>query len=94
MLTLSTTIHPTIQPSNIDGPAAHHCASLRVGTLPVLSPQELVDCIPNPNSCGGTGGCSGSTEEYGFAWAMIYGMATDSSYNYTARTGKTCLLGK
>lgn len=64
------------------------------GTLPVLSPQELVDCIPNPNSCGGTGGCSGSTEEYGFAWAMIYGMATDASYNYTARTGKTCLLGQ
>ena len=27
--------------------------------------QTFVDCIPNPNSCGGTGGCSGSTEEYG-----------------------------
>jgi len=67
---------------------------MATGTLPVLSPQELVDCIPNPNSCGGTGGCSGSTEEYGFAWAMIYGMATDASYNYTARTGKTCLLGQ
>ena len=51
------------------------------GHLPVLAPQEFVDCIPNPNSCGGTGGCSGSTEEYGFAWAMIYGMALDSAYN-------------
>jgi len=64
------------------------------GHLPILAPQEFVDCIPNPNSCGGTGGCSGSTEEYGFAWAMIYGMALDSAYNYTAATGKECLLGK
>ena len=64
------------------------------GKLPVLAPQEFVDCIPNPNSCGGTGGCSGSTEEYGFAWAMIYGMALDSTYNYTAKTGAECLLGK
>ena len=67
---------------------------LKTGKLPVLSPQELVDCIPNPNSCGGGGGCAGSTEEYGFAWAMMYGMAADSTYNYTANTGKTCLLGK
>jgi len=66
---------------------------MATGTLPVLAPQELVDCIPNPNSCGGTGGCSGSTEEYGFAWAMIYGMASASTYNYTASTGKQCLLG-
>ena len=66
---------------------------MATGQLPVLSPQELVDCIPNPNSCGG-GGCAGSTEEYGFAWAMIYGMANDSSYNYTQSTGKECLLGK
>ena len=67
---------------------------MATGKLPVLAPQEFVDCIPNPNSCGGTGGCSGSTEEYGFAWAMIYGQALDSTYNYTARTGKECLLGK
>lgn len=52
---------------------------MATGTLLELAPQEFVDCIPNPNSCGGTGGCSGSTEEYGFAWAMIYGMANASS---------------
>ena len=62
---------------------------MATGKLPVLAPQEFVDCIPNPNSCGGTGGCAGSTEEYGFAWAMIYGMALDSTYKYTAKTG-TC----
>ena len=45
-------------------------------------------------SCGGGGGCAGSTEEYGFAWAMIYGMANSTAYNYTASTGKACLLGQ
>jgi hypothetical protein len=25
---------------------------------------------------------------------MLYGMANDTSYNYTAATGKDCLLGK
>lgn len=30
-------------------------------TAPVLSPQEIVDCTPNPNDCGGTGGCQGAT---------------------------------
>jgi len=29
---------------------------------PVLSPQEIVDCTPNPQQCGGTGGCEGATE--------------------------------
>jgi cathepsin L len=29
----------------------------------VLSPQHLVSCVPNPNQCGGTGGCSGATAE-------------------------------
>ena len=39
------------------------------------------------------GGCSGSTEEYGFAWAMLYGCASNETYTYTAKTGTTCLLG-
>eukprot|EP01051_Picozoa_sp_SAG22_P018386 SAG22_NODE_3081_length_1956_cov_2.281099_2_plen_368_part_00 len=63
------------------------------GTLPTLAPQGFVDCIPNPNKCGGTGGCSGSTEEYGFAWAMLYGCASNETYTYTAKTGTTCELG-
>ena len=67
---------------------------MQTGKLPVLAPQEFVDCIPNPNSCGGTGGCAGSTEEYGFAYSMLYGMAADSTYNYTAKTGKACLLNE
>ena len=67
---------------------------MATGVLPVLAPQEFVDCIPNPNQCGGTGGCAGSTEEYGFAYAMLYGVAAESSYPYTATTGKSCLLNQ
>jgi hypothetical protein len=37
------------------------------GKLLELAPQEFVDCVPNPDQCGGSGGCAGSTEEYGFA---------------------------
>ena len=31
--------------------------------------QELVDCVPNPKSCGGTGGCSGATVELAMSYA-------------------------
>lgn len=32
------------------------------GKLEVLAPQEFVDCVENPNQCGGTGGCEGATQ--------------------------------
>jgi len=37
---------------------------LDVGSFRV-SEQQLVDCAPNPNNCGGTGGCKGSTQGLG-----------------------------
>ena len=39
----------------------------------VLSPQEIVNCTPNPNSCGGAGGCSGSVSALAYAYAMMNG---------------------
>ena len=33
------------------------------GLLFDLSVQQMAFCAPNPDSCGGTGGCSGSTSE-------------------------------
>ena len=29
--------------------------------LEILAPQTLVNCVKNPNECGGTGGCEGAT---------------------------------
>jgi predicted transcriptional regulator of viral defense system len=37
--------------------------AIATGKLLTFSEQELIDCAPNPNSCGGTGGCNGATQE-------------------------------
>jgi len=52
------------------------------GTLEPLSRQNIVDCTPNPNDCGGTGGCEGATAELGFAYVKDKGMASESAYPY------------
>jgi len=33
-----------------------------------LSYEQLVDCVPNPQHCGGDGGCQGATAELGFEY--------------------------
>jgi len=60
--------------------------AIKTGKLMKLSPQEFVSCAPNPNHCGGTGGCQGSVQPLGFKYAMKEGITLDSSYPYTART--------
>jgi len=57
-------------------------------SAPVLSPQQVVSCAPNPKKCGGTGGCQGSTQELGFSYTEA-GLTTDANYEYTQETG-TC----
>jgi cathepsin L len=47
-----------------------------------FSPQELVNCVPNPHQCGGTGGCQGSTAELAMNWVMERGLATDATTPY------------
>lgn len=56
---------------------------------PILSPQELVSCAPNPDDCGGTGGCQGSTEPLAFQYVQQVGMTTEAIYPYEGSTG-TC----
>ena len=41
-----------------------------------LSPQQLVSCAPNPNDCGGVGGCDGSVPELAFDYLKQNGMAS------------------
>merc|ERR1712113_1286922 len=33
-----------------------------------LSPQQIVSCAPNPDQCGGSGGCDGSTQPLAFSY--------------------------
>ena len=47
--------------------------AIETGVLFALSPQELVSCMPNPDECGGTGGCAGATAELGFEYYIENG---------------------
>eukprot|EP00935_MAST-01C_sp_MAST-1C-sp1_P000299 g299.t1 len=64
--------------------------------LMVLSPQQLVSCSPNPNHCGGTGGCRGSIPELAFDYVKKAGMATEWTYPYesgvSGETPKGCKM--
>jgi len=61
----------------------HHIAvATATGTLTPLSRQNINDCTPNPNDCGGTGGCSGATAELAFAYVAQKGMASEAAYPY------------
>jgi cathepsin L len=59
------------------------------GRKRTFSPQELVDCTPNPHNCGGSGGCQGATVELGMNWVMAQGLETEEAIPYTATDG-TC----
>eukprot|EP00658_Telonema_sp_P-2_P002935 TRINITY_DN1107_c0_g2_i2.p1 TRINITY_DN1107_c0_g2~~TRINITY_DN1107_c0_g2_i2.p1 ORF type:complete len:294 (-),score=98.66 TRINITY_DN1107_c0_g2_i2:334-1215(-) len=67
--------------------------AIKTGKLLTLSPQEYVSCAPNPDHCGGTGGCQGSTQILGFQYAMKAGITSESSYPYEGQTG-TCAPSK
>jgi len=54
-----------------------------------IAAQALVDCVPNPQHCGGTGGCDGATGELAYAFMRDYGIPLESDLPYTAKTG-TC----
>ena len=63
--------------------------AIQTGKLMEFAPQEYVSCAPNPNQCGGTGGCQGSVQPLGFKYAMAKGITLEASYPYSGTTG-TC----
>jgi hypothetical protein len=62
---------------------------LKNGEHVKLSPQALVDCVPNPQHCGGTGGCDGATGELAYSFARDHGVPMESDLPYNGVTG-TC----
>eukprot|EP00562_Extubocellulus_spinifer_P003909 CAMPEP_0178524390 /NCGR_PEP_ID=MMETSP0696-20121128/29616_1 /TAXON_ID=265572 /ORGANISM="Extubocellulus spinifer, Strain CCMP396" /LENGTH=427 /DNA_ID=CAMNT_0020155719 /DNA_START=19 /DNA_END=1302 /DNA_ORIENTATION=- len=64
--------------------------AVRTGTLFDLSPQELVSCVPNPHSCGGTGGCAGATAELAFDYVAgnEHGIVQEYQNGYSSYYGK------
>jgi len=63
--------------------------AIATGNLSILSPQNVVSCTPNPDHCGGTGGCNGAIAELGFDYIKGSGIATEANWPYKATTG-TC----
>jgi len=51
-----------------------------------LSAQALVDCVQNPQHCGGTGGCDGATAELGMQFIRDYGIPLEEDFPYSAKT--------
>jgi len=58
------------------------------GQLTDLSEQQILDCAPNPNQCGGTGGCGGGTAELAMAQIInLGGLTTEWLYPYASYYG-------
>lgn len=53
-----------------------------------FSTQEMVNCVPNPQECGGQGGCQGATVELGIAWAVQNGLSEEDQVPYMANDGR------
>jgi len=58
------------------------------GKTTLLSSQNMVSCTPNPQHCGGTGGCAGATSELGYQYVVDKGIASEKDYPYRGVTGK------
>jgi len=70
-----------------------HLAIATGEAAPVLSEQQVVSCSPNPQQCGGQGGCQGSTQPLAFNYTKSAGITLESDYPYRGVTG-TCSAGK
>jgi cathepsin L len=62
--------------------------ALSTGQLFDLSEQQILDCTPNPNDCGGTGGCGGGTAELAFSQIIkMGGLSSEWTYPYISYPG-------
>jgi len=51
-----------------------------------LSAQQVTSCTPNPLTCGGTGGCMGSTPPLGYNYVQLFGQTAEEDYPYQSGT--------
>lgn len=57
--------------------------AINTGELQELSEQFILDCTPNPNHCGGNGGCEGGTGELALARLIeLGGIPSEWTYPY------------
>jgi len=63
-------------------------AEIHRGEATETSAQELVDCVPNPEECGGQGGCQGATVELALGWTVKNGISSAQEVPYHAEDGQ------
>jgi len=65
--------------------------AISTGILQELSEQNILDCVKNPNQCGGSGGCEGGTAELAYSTILVNdwkGLMSEWYYPYTSHSGK------
>jgi len=62
---------------------------IHTGKSRTFAVQEMLSCIPNPQECGGQGGCRGATLELAMDWVLKNGCAQEHETPYQAQDG-TC----
>jgi len=48
-----------------------------------LSAEQVTSCAPNPQNCGGSGGCQGSICQLGYSHIQLFGHVSEADYPYT-----------
>jgi len=74
--------------------AHYEIYSAKGGATKTFSPQQTLECTPNPHQCGGTGGCEGATVELGMDWIVKNSVATEEEVPYKAQDGKCSLVNR
>jgi cathepsin L len=67
--------------------------AINTGLLYDLSPQQIAMCAPNPDACGGTGGCEGATAEIAFDYVAGAGVLEEYQLGYQAYYGGDSACG-
>jgi len=68
--------------------AIETATALATGNLYVLSQQEIASCTPNPDQCGGTGGCNGAIAELAIDYIKTVGIQEEWTWPYQSYWGK------
>jgi len=54
-----------------------------------FSASQVIACTPNPNACGGTGGCEGATAELAYEYVLRAGVAAGDTAFFAMGGGQT-----
>lgn len=68
--------------------------SLNKGQPKKFSAQQVLACTPNPQECGGQGGCQGATVELGMKWILANGIASEEEEPYLAQDSQCTVQGQ